>query len=193
MAAVAVTRNPELYAAAVCSGALTDMIRYLRFDLGQWWRNEFGDPEDPTQLDTLLSYSPYHRVTPGTAYPAVLLTSARHDPHVGAAHTRKFTAALQHATSSDDPIVLRTEDGVGHGPRAASRTINAEADALAFCATHTGLDHKPLQPTPGRSPLVALLALRGQAACRRKWPAPGATGCRSRGRGGVGCVSSVGW
>jgi prolyl oligopeptidase len=37
--------------------------------------------------------------------------------------------------------VLRTEEGVGHGPRAASRTLNAEAeaDALAFCATHTGL------------------------------------------------------
>jgi hypothetical protein len=59
---------------------------------------------------------------------------------VGAAHIRKFTAALLHTTSSGKPIVLRSEEGVGDGPRAASRTISAEADALAFCATHTGLD-----------------------------------------------------
>jgi prolyl oligopeptidase len=143
MVAVAITRNPELYAAAVCSGAPTDMLRYTRFGLGQWWINEFGNPENPDQLDTLLSYSPYHRVTPGTAYPAIVLASARHDPRVGAAHTRKFTAALQHATSSSKPILLRTEKGVGHGPRAVSRTVNAEADALAFCATHTGLNAVP--------------------------------------------------
>jgi prolyl oligopeptidase len=69
MVAVAITRNPELYAAAVCSGAPTDMLRYTRFGLGQWWINEFGNPEDPNQLDTLLSYSPYHHVTPGTPLP----------------------------------------------------------------------------------------------------------------------------
>lgn len=152
MVAVAITRNPELYAAAVCSGAPTDMVRYPRFGLGQWWINEFGNPDNPDHLDTLLSYSPYHRVTPGTAYPAILLASARHDPRVGAAHTRKLTAALQHSTSSNKPILLRTEDGIGHGPRAASRTINAEADTLAFCAFHTGLDHTQASTTPTAEP-----------------------------------------
>ncbi|MFF7788943.1 prolyl oligopeptidase family serine peptidase [Streptomyces sp. NPDC007991] len=138
MVAAAITRDPGLYAAAVCSGAPTDMVRYPRLGMGQWWLNEFGDPGNPDHLDVLLGYSPYHRVRPGTRYPAVLMVTARTDPRVGAAHTRKFTAALQHATAGK-PVVLRCEDGVGHGPRAASRSIEMEADALAFCATHTGL------------------------------------------------------
>jgi prolyl oligopeptidase len=116
------------------------MIRYPHFGLGPWWINEFGDPNNRAQLDTLLSYSPYHRVTPGTAYPAILVASARHDQRVGAAHSRKFTASLQHATTSGKPILLRTEDAVGHGPRALSRWLDLEADTLAFCAHHTGLN-----------------------------------------------------
>ncbi|MFE2879050.1 prolyl oligopeptidase family serine peptidase [Streptomyces roseus] len=139
MVAAALTRDPRQYAAAVCSDALTDMVRYPRFGLGAWWLEEFGDPEDPQVLQRLLSYSPYHNVQPGTTYPAVLLTSARHDPRVGAAHIRKFTAALQHATTSRGPVLLRTENDVGHGPRAASRLVDLQADALAFCAAYTGL------------------------------------------------------
>ncbi|WKK23963.1 prolyl oligopeptidase family serine peptidase [Streptomyces olivoreticuli] len=137
--AVAFTRDPGLYAAAVCSDALTDMVRYPRFGLGAWWTKEFGTPDDPAQLDTLLSYSPYHNVRPGTRYPAILLTSPRTDPRVGAAHMRKFAAALQQATTSGKPVLLRTEDGVGHGPRAVSRYTPLQSDALAFCAHHTGL------------------------------------------------------
>ncbi|MFI6857921.1 prolyl oligopeptidase family serine peptidase [Streptomyces sp. NPDC050416] len=139
MVATAITRDPGLYAAAVCHGAPTDMVRYPRLGMGPWWINEFGDPDNPDHLDVLLSYSPYHRVQPGTRYPAVLMVTARTDLRVGSAHSRKFTAALQHATTSGKPVVLRCEDGVGHGPRAASRWIDMEADALAFCATHTGL------------------------------------------------------
>lgn len=139
MAAVALTRDPGLYAAAVCSGAPTDMVRYPHLGMGRWWLAEFGDPADPKDLEVLLSYSPYHRVRPGTRYPAVLLTTGRTDERVGSAHTFKLTAALQHATASGRPVLLRCEDGVGHGMRAASRHIDAEADALAFCAVHTGL------------------------------------------------------
>lgn len=138
-AAVALTRDPHLYAAAVCSDALTDMIRYPHLGVGSWWIDEFGHPDNPSDRQTLLSYSPYHNVRAGTAYPAVLVTSARHDDRVGAAHSRKLTAALQHASSSATPILLRTESDVGHDDRAISRLIDLHADILAFCATHTGL------------------------------------------------------
>ncbi|OPC76980.1 hypothetical protein B4N89_41050 [Embleya scabrispora] len=139
MVAVAITRNPELYAAAVCSDAVTDMVRYPQLGLGAWWANEFGTPDEPDQLDTLLGYSPYHNVRSGVRYPAVLLTSPRTDPRVDAAHMRKFTAALQHATDSGKPVLLRTEDGAGHGPRTATRHADLHSDVLAFCAQHTGL------------------------------------------------------
>ncbi|MFD0004115.1 hypothetical protein ACFVJ4_17040 [Streptomyces sp. NPDC127178] len=67
---------------------------------------------------------------------------------VGAAHTRKLTAALQHATTPPHPVLLRTEHGIGHGPRAVTRLIELQADTLAFCATHTNLD-PPQTPPAG--------------------------------------------
>lgn len=139
MVAAALTQRPDLFAAVACSAAVLDMVRYPYFGLGPWWVTEFGDPDQADQFDTLLGYSPYHRVRPGSAYPAVLLISPHHDARVDSMHTRKMTAALQHATTSGNPILLRYEEGVGHGPRAASRWSALQADILAFCAAHTGL------------------------------------------------------
>ncbi|GAA3386831.1 prolyl oligopeptidase family serine peptidase [Streptomyces roseoviridis] len=142
--AAAITRDPDLYSAAVCSDALTDMVRYPHLGMGPMWAPEFGTADNPEHLTVLLGYSPYHQLRTGTHYPAVLLTSPRLDPRVGAAHMRKFTAALQHASASDQPILLRTEADVGHGYRTAARWADLAADTLAFCATHTGLTPAPV-------------------------------------------------
>ncbi|MFV2179052.1 prolyl oligopeptidase family serine peptidase [Actinomadura sp. LOL_016] len=139
LVAAAVTRAPELYAAAVISDAVTDMVRYHRFGIGRLWTEEFGTADDPEQLAVLLGYSPYHRVRSGTGYPAVLLTCPRTDPRVDSMHTRKMAAALQHATASSRPVLLRCESGVGHGERSLSRWLGLQTDVLAFCAAHTGL------------------------------------------------------
>jgi prolyl oligopeptidase len=48
-------------------------------------------------------------------------------------------AALQWATAGSRPILLRHEGDVGHGARAAGRSIELAADMLAFLAAHTGL------------------------------------------------------
>jgi prolyl oligopeptidase len=135
----ALTQRPELYAAVVCSAPLLDMVRYERFGLGQTWNVEYGTAADPEQLGWLLSYSPYHHVVPGTAYPAVLFTVFINDTRVDPVHAYKMCAALQHASSSGRPILLRAEDQVGHGARAVSRTAELAGDTLAFAARHTGL------------------------------------------------------
>jgi prolyl oligopeptidase len=135
----ALTQRPELYAAVVCSAPLLDMVRYERFGLGQTWNVEYGTAADPEQLGWLLSYSPYHHVVPGTAYPAVLFTVFTNDTRVDPVHAYKMCAALQDASSSGRPILLRAEDQVGHGARAVSRTAELAGDTLAFAARHTGL------------------------------------------------------
>jgi prolyl oligopeptidase len=133
------TQRPDLAAAVVCSAPLLDMVRYEQFGLGRTWNDEYGTAEDPTELGWLLGYSPYHAVREGTAYPAVLFTTFESDTRVDPLHGRKLAAALQHATSSDAPVVLRRETSVGHGARAVSRTVGLAADQLAFLAAHTGL------------------------------------------------------
>ncbi|WP_091323889.1 prolyl oligopeptidase family serine peptidase [Geodermatophilus ruber] len=134
------TQRPDLAAAVVCSAPLLDMVRYERFGLGRTWNDEYGTAEDPTELGWLLGYSPYHRVVEGTAYPAVLFTTFESDTRVDPLHARKLAAALQHATGSAAPVLLRRETEVGHGARAVSRTVGLAADQLAFLAAHTGLD-----------------------------------------------------
>ncbi|GAB3125559.1 prolyl oligopeptidase family serine peptidase [Streptomyces calidiresistens] len=135
----ALTRHPGKFAAAVCMSPLLDMVRYELSGMGPSWVPEYGSARDPAHLRTLLDYSPYHRVTPGTAYPAVLLTAADGDTRTDPLHARKMCAALQHATSGDGPILLRVERGVGHSTRAASRAADLQAECLAFIATHLGL------------------------------------------------------
>uniref|UniRef100_UPI000B31AEEF prolyl oligopeptidase family serine peptidase n=1 Tax=Streptomyces aureus TaxID=193461 RepID=UPI000B31AEEF len=139
----ALTQEPGKYAAVVCSSPLLDMVRYELSGLGPSWTPEYGSARDPARFPVLFGYSPYHRVTPGTPYPAVLLTAADGDTRTDPLHARKMCAALQHATSGTGPILLRLEHGVGHGDRAASRAVALQAECLAFLASHVGL------PAPG--------------------------------------------
>jgi prolyl oligopeptidase len=140
----ALTQRPDLYAAVICSAPLLDMVRYERFGLGQTWNVEYGTAADPGQLGWLLSYSPYHHVVPGTAYPAVLFTVFTSDTRVDPVHAYKMCAALQYAVAGVSPgqarpVLLRMEDQVGHGARAVSRMAGLAGDTLAFAAHHTGL------------------------------------------------------
>ena len=136
----ALTQRPELFAAVVCSAPLLDMVRYEQFGLGTTWSDEYGTAADAEELGWLLSYSPYHHVRAGVDYPATLFTVFDGDTRVDPLHARKMCAALQQATASDRPILLRREKDVGHGARALSRTIALSVDTLTFAARWTGLD-----------------------------------------------------
>lgn len=135
----AMTQRPELFNAVVCVAPLLDMIRYTTSELGPTWTVEYGDPADPEQFGWLHAYSPYHRVVEGTDYPATMFAVFDNDTRTDPMHGRKMCAAVQHATSGDRPIVLRTEGDVGHGMRSLDRAVNETADTLAFLARWTGL------------------------------------------------------
>ncbi len=135
----ALTQHPDLYAAVICAAPLLDMVRYEKYGLGPTWSDEYGTVDDPTELGWLLAYSPYHHVTEGAAYPAVLFTVFDGDTRVDPLHGRKLAAALQHATSSPAPVLVRRESDVGHSARAVSRAVDLSVDTLAFAASVTGL------------------------------------------------------
>jgi prolyl oligopeptidase len=135
----AVTQRPELFSAVVCSAPLLDMVRYERFPIGETWNTEYGTAASPVELEWLLGYSPYHHVADGTPYPAVLFTVFSNDTRVAPVHGYKMGAAMQHATSSERPVLLRAEGQVGHGQRAVSLSAELAGDCLAFVARETGL------------------------------------------------------
>jgi prolyl oligopeptidase len=135
----AVTQRPDLFTAVVCSAPLLDMVRYERFPIGETWNTEYGTAASPAELEWLLGYSPYHRVADGTPYPAVLFTVFSNDTRVDPVHAYKMCAAMQHATASERPVLLRAEGQVGHGQRAVSLSATLAGDCLAFVARQTGL------------------------------------------------------
>jgi prolyl oligopeptidase len=49
-----------------------------------------------------------------------------------------MAAALQHASTSTAPVLLRTEVDVGHGARSVRRTAVLAGDELAFLAAALG-------------------------------------------------------
>ncbi len=135
----AATQRPDLYAAVIAEGPLCDMARYEKFGLGCTWIDEFGTASRAEELQWLLAYSPYHNIKPGTPYPAFLLTGAVTDLQTGEAHVTKMCAALQNATGSDRPILMRREPDTAHAASPASKERALTADILAFAGKYTGL------------------------------------------------------
>jgi prolyl oligopeptidase len=136
----AMTQAPELFKAVVCGVPLLDMVRYHLFGSGKTWIPEYGSADDPAQFKALHAYSPYHHVVDGTAYPALLVLSADSDDRVDPMHARKFTAAVQRASGSAAPVLLRIERHAGHGGAdLVKQTVEGGTDAFAFLARQLGM------------------------------------------------------
>lgn len=139
----ALTQRPDLFAAVVCQVPLLDMLRYPGFLMARYWVPEYGDPADPTQFNWLYAYSPYHRVKPGTAYPATFITAGENDTRVHPMHARKMAALLQAVTTSstdEDPVLLWVDQDAGHGGgKPLSLRIRDVADTRMFVMWQLGM------------------------------------------------------
>ena len=130
-----ITQRPDLCRAAQIAVPLLDMVRYHRFLIAELWIPEYGNPDLAQEFAWLHAYSPYHHVSAGTCYPAVLLTTAADDSRVDPMHARKMAARLQEATAcgAARPILLRQESSAGHGQgKPVTRQADELADVLAF-------------------------------------------------------------
>jgi prolyl oligopeptidase len=133
----ATVQAPEKFKAVVCFVPLLDMVRYHKFGLGKAWISEYGTADEAGDFKFLYAYSPYHHVAPGAHYPAFLMMSSDHDDRVDPMHARKFTAALQAASSA--PVWLRIERNAGHGGAdVVKQQVEQWTDALAFVLHQLG-------------------------------------------------------
>ena len=134
------TQHPQLARAVVSAVGIYDMVRVELDPNGSFNTTEFGTVKDAAQFKALYAYSPYHHVMAKTAYPAVLMLTGATDGRVNPMHSRKFTAALQAATSSDHPILLRTSANSGHGIGSSlSERIAEQTDELTFLYDQLGM------------------------------------------------------
>jgi prolyl oligopeptidase len=140
----ALTQHPSEYRAVVSLVGIYDMLRVELWPNGQYNISEYGTVTRKPDFEWLRAYSPLQNVKPGTAYPAVLLITGVNDPRVAPWQSRKFAAALQAATTSQNPVLLLTRMNEGHGVTASfSQRVGNAAAAMAFFARELGLPAEP--------------------------------------------------
>ena len=144
LTAACMNQRPELFGAVWTAVGVQDMLRFHKFTIGWAWQDEYGNvDESEADFKNLLSYSPYHNVKQGQAYPPTLVTTADHDDRVFPAHSFKYGAALQHAQGGDAPIILRIGVKAGHGAgKPTAKVIEETADRWAFLGNAIGLNLK---------------------------------------------------
>lgn len=91
---VMLTTRPELFGAIACQVPLLDMRRYHKLLAGASWMAEYGDPDDPADWEFIRTFSPYHLLEPGRAYPPTLFVTSTRDDRVHPGHARKMAAAM---------------------------------------------------------------------------------------------------
>ncbi|MCB2066217.1 MAG: S9 family peptidase [Erythrobacter sp.] len=135
-----VNQRPDLFAAGNAAVGVMDMLRFDRFTAGRYWVDDYGYPDREEDWRILRAYSPYHNIHAGTAYPALLVTTADTDDRVVPGHSFKYTAALQAVDLGERPHLIRIETRAGHGSgKPTDKAIAEAADVLAFLAYWTGL------------------------------------------------------
>ena len=135
-----ITQHPDLMRAVVTSVGIYDMLRVELAPNGAFNVTEFGTVKNDDQFKALYAYSPYHHVSDGTKYPAILMMTGANDGRVAPYHSRKMTARLQAANKSEHPILLRTSTSAGHGiGTALSERIKQQADIYSFLFDQLGM------------------------------------------------------
>lgn len=133
LVAACMAQRPELFGAVLPAVGVMDMLRFHKFTIGWAWVSDYGSPDDSADFPTLYAYSPLHNLTPGTRYPATLITTGDHDDRVVPAHSFKFAAALQAAQGGPAPALIRIETRAGHGAgKPTDKLIEEIADRWAF-------------------------------------------------------------
>ncbi|MFT3716782.1 MAG: S9 family peptidase [Gordonia sp. (in: high G+C Gram-positive bacteria)] len=113
-----VNAAPELFGGVLAAVPFVDALTSildpsLPLTVIEW--EEWGDPlHDADVYAYMKSYTPYENVT-AQPYPAILALASFHDTRVLFTEPAKWVAKLQELSTSDNPILLKTEMSAGHG------------------------------------------------------------------------------
>jgi oligopeptidase B len=110
-----VTQRPTLFAAALALVPFVDILNTIldpTIPLTIPEYEEWGNPNEPAQFQTMWEYSPYDH-TSAQAYPAILMTAGFNDPRVQYWEPAKWIAKLR-AVAPTGRYYLLTDMIAGH-------------------------------------------------------------------------------
>jgi oligopeptidase B len=109
---------PELFAGILAKVPFVDPLTTildpaLPLTVTEW--EEWGNPVQESDVYFYMkSYSPYENVT-AAKYPAMLVMTSLNDTRVYYVEPAKWVAALRHANTDGNPVLLKTQMSAGHG------------------------------------------------------------------------------
>ncbi|MBK5416667.1 S9 family peptidase [Pseudomonas sp. TH31] len=110
-------QRPELFAAAIAEVPFVDVLNTMLdpdLPLTVTEYDEWGNPQEPDVYDRIKAYAPYENVT-AQAYPATLVIAGYNDSRVQYWEAAKWVAKLRATKTDNNPLLLKTELGAGHG------------------------------------------------------------------------------
>jgi oligopeptidase B len=116
MGAIANMR-PDLFKAVIARVPFLDVINTMldeSLPLTVPEYEEWGNPNDKSAYDYMLSYSPYDQLE-ARSYPAMLVKTSFNDSQVMYWEPAKYVAKLRTLKTDSNPLLLKTNMAAGHG------------------------------------------------------------------------------
>jgi oligopeptidase B len=135
--------RPDLFKAVVAQVPFVDVVNTMldaTLPLTTSEYLEWGNPNEPRAYEYIKSYSPYDNVR-AQNYPAMLVKVSLNDSQVPYWEGAKFAAKLRATKTDNNPLLLKTNMGAGHG--GASGRYDALKDIAfdyAFMLTQMGIN-----------------------------------------------------
>ncbi|MGN8345785.1 S9 family peptidase [Pseudomonas sp. SMV71] len=110
-------QRPELFKVAIAEVPFVDVLNTMLdpdLPLTVTEYDEWGNPQEPDVYDRIRAYAPYENVK-AQAYPALLVIAGYNDSRVQYWEAAKWVAKLRATKTDDNPLLLKTELGAGHG------------------------------------------------------------------------------
>ena len=134
----AITERPDLFAAAICNVGCANAMRLEFSSNGPVNTPEFGTVKDSIECKALYVMDGVKHVVSNTKYPAVICIGGWNDPRVIAWQPGKFAAALQNASTSGKPVLMKVNYDNGHFTEDKEVTFANFADQFAFVLWQCG-------------------------------------------------------
>lgn len=128
-----INQAPELYRGIGAHVPFVDVVTTMLDESIPLTTNEYdewGNPNNKTYYDYMLSYSPYDNIE-AQDYPNMLVTTGLHDSQVQYFEPMKWIAKLREMKTDNNVLVFKTDMEAGHGG-ASGRFKRLKEDALEY-------------------------------------------------------------
>lgn len=137
-------QRPDLMSGVALDHPLTDMYRFQKFTIGEYWCVDYGRSENLYDFDFQQKISPYHNIKK-QRYPATLVMAKHNEQLIVPMHAYKYLAELQYTAGDVDgqpPLLGKIDMSPPTESPGADQLISNMADLYTFAANVTGAEWK---------------------------------------------------